>query len=160
MDATALLAAGTLAIFAHVCSPALLEVTLSKDELWLWSGCLLPVAEEELRLIWNVKVCLVFPTPIVQVHRDADYKDKYDCHRDATCDACRLDQHSLPCGQIGSIEVLELASLPHISIRTFAIVEDGLSNLDGEAGGSIEAVPLGIRLRACVCLECNVRPHR
>lgn len=159
MDATSLLAAGTLVISTHVCSPAPLEVTLPKDELWLWTSCLPPVTEEELRLIRNVKVRLVFPTPIVQVYRDADYEDKYDCHCDATCDACRLDQHSLPCGQICSVEVLELASLPHVSICTFAVVEDGLSYLNGETGGSIEAVPLGIRLRACVCLECNVRPH-
>lgn len=160
LDTSAFLAAGTAAIVTHVNPSASLQVTLPKDGMRQLIRCLFPVTEKELRLICNIEVGLVFPTLIVQVHRDADYKDKYNCHCDATCDACRLDQHPLPSGQVGSIKVLELASLPHISICTLAIVEDGLANLDGEAGGTIEAVPLGICLRACVRLECNVGPHR
>lgn len=40
-----------------------------------------------------------------------------------------------------------------------AIIQDGLSYSDGEAGGPVEAVPFGICLRTSVRLECDVWPR-
>lgn len=43
---------------------------------------------------------------------------------------------------------------------SLAVVEYGLADLDGEAGGAVEAVPGGVGGRAGVRLECDVGPHR
>ena len=41
-----------------------------------------------------------------------------------------------------------------------AIVKDGVSDFDSEAGGPVEAVPGRVGRRAGVRLEGDVRPHR
>ena len=43
---------------------------------------------------------------------------------------------------------------------SLAIVENGDANLDGEAGGPVEAVPGCVGWRAGVRLERDVRTHR
>lgn len=42
---------------------------------------------------------------------------------------------------------------------SLAVVQNGLLNLDGEAGGAVEAVPCGVGGRAGEGLECYVGPH-
>lgn len=43
-----------------------------------------------------------------------------------------------------------------VCIYLLAIVEQALANLDGEAGGAIEAVPRGVRGWTHVRVECDV----
>ena len=51
---------------------------------------------------------------------------------------------------------------PHcfLACYSLAIVEDGDANLDGEAGGPVEAVPGGVGGGAGVSLERDVWSHR
>ena len=43
--------------------------------------------------------------------------------------------------EVGAVEVLELAALPHVPVGALAVVEDRVGDLDGEAGCAVEAVP-------------------
>ena len=43
--------------------------------------------------------------------------------------------------QVGAVEVLELAALPHVAVGALAVVEDRVGDLDGEARGAVQAVP-------------------
>jgi len=57
-------------------------------------------------------------------------------------------------------------SVQHFNTANFksqdslAVVENTLGYLDGEAGGSIEAVPRGVGRGTCVRLEGDVGPQR
>ena len=43
--------------------------------------------------------------------------------------------------QVSAVEVLEFAALPHVAVGALAVVEDRVGDLDGEARGSVEAIP-------------------
>ena len=41
--------------------------------------------------------------------------------------------------EVGAVEVLELAALPHVAVGALAVVEDRVCDLDGEARGATRA---------------------
>ena len=45
--------------------------------------------------------------------------------------------------QIAAVEVLELAPLPHEAVGALAVVQDGVSDLHGEARRAVQAVAGG-----------------
>ena len=63
-----------------------------------------------------------------------------------------------------AIECINAGALPpphcFLACYSLAIVEDGDANLDGEAGGPVEAVPGGVGGGAGVSLERDVWSHR
>lgn len=58
--------------------------------------------------------------------------------------------------QIGSVQVFEFATLAHVTVGAFAIVEQRVGYFDGEAGGSVETVPGRVGGRTGVRLERDV----
>ena len=55
--------------------------------------------------------------------------------------------------QVRAVQILELAALPHEAVGALAVVQDGLCDLDGEAGGPVQAVPRRVRRGARVRLQ-------
>lgn len=110
--------------------------------------------------IVRVPASLVLVLLHYDIHSEEDDEDEDAGDGRPSSDGRRLEKHPLPRRQVRPVQVLELTPLTHVPVRTLAVVEYGLPDLDGEAGGAVQTVPGGVGGRAGVRLECNVGPHR